>query len=164
MKLKKLEKKRRQEGKTNYTRRLILLKSEKPRLVIRKTNKYIILQIVETEGAQDKIISSITTKELLKHGWPENKKGCLKSLSASYLAGLLLGKLTKLNEEIILDIGLIPSTKASRIYAAVKGISDSGIKIKFNEKILPELEKIEGNGKLDSEEFNKIKQEIENVK
>ncbi|MBT3583115.1 50S ribosomal protein L18, partial [Candidatus Woesearchaeota archaeon] len=36
---------RRRAGKTNYHNRLALLLSRKPRLVIRKTNKYIICQI-----------------------------------------------------------------------------------------------------------------------
>ena len=93
--MKKLDKRRRREGKTNYRKRLSLLKSESPRLVVRKTNKYIILQIVESEKAQDKVIFTVSTKELLKHGWPEEKKGSLKSLGAAYLAGLLIGKKSK---------------------------------------------------------------------
>jgi ribosomal protein L18 len=42
----KLNKKRRLENKTNYTKRLILLKGGYLRLVVRKTNKYLILQII----------------------------------------------------------------------------------------------------------------------
>jgi large subunit ribosomal protein L18 len=37
---------RRREGKTNYYKRLKLIRSGKPRLVVRRTNKYIIAQIV----------------------------------------------------------------------------------------------------------------------
>lgn len=155
----KIDKRRRRENKTNYTKRLILLKGEMPRLVVRKTNRYIIIQIIESVNAQDKVIYSVVTKELLEYGWPEEKKGSLKSLSAAYLGGFLLGKKAKgLKATVILDTGLIPSTSGSRIYAVIKGIADSGLNINFNEKIIPSKEKIEGeNTKMDSELFNKIK-------
>lgn len=154
----KLDKKRRRERRTDYHKRLILLKGKTPRLVIRKTNKYLILQIVESKNAQDRILYSANTKELLNKGWPEDKKGSLKSLSAAYLTGYLLGKKLKQEIKVILDKGLIPSTKGSRIYAAVKGISDSGINIKYNKKIIPLEDKIHGeNTKINKEIFNKIR-------
>ena len=156
-KQKKLNKRRRLENKTNYTKRLILLKGNYPRLVVRKTNKYVILQIIESSHALDKVVYSVNTKELLKHGWPEDKKGSLKSLSASYLGGLLLGKKAKdLKQELILDSGLIPNTPSSRVYAAVKGIADSGIKIKFKEDVAPSEERIKSN----YEFFEKVKGEV----
>ena len=151
----KLNKRRRLENKTNYRKRLILLKSNLPRLVVRKTNRYLIVQITESVLAQDKIICSVNTKELLKHGWDKKKSGSLKSIAAGYLAGLLIGKKAKGIKKLILDMGLIPSTKGSRVYAVLKGVSDSGIKIKFNEKIIPAKEKLEG--KNISVDFNKIK-------
>ena len=40
----KVSKRRRIEAKTDYAKRIKLLKSEKPRLVFRRTNKYIIAQ------------------------------------------------------------------------------------------------------------------------
>ena len=115
-KQKKLNKRRRLEGKTNYTKILILLKGDYPRLVIRKTNKYIIMQIIESKHAQDKVLHSINTKELLKHGWPENKKGSLKSISAAYLGGLLLGKKAKDIKKVIraLDDGRLLSQVINR--------------------------------------------------
>ena len=154
----KLDKKRKLQRKTNYNKRLILLKGRSPRLVIRKTNKYIIMQIIESKNAQDRILYSATTKDLLKQEWPEDKKGSLKSLAASYLTGLLLGKKCKdkIKDKIILDTGLIPNTKGSRIYAGVKGIADSGLNISYNEKVMPSEEKI----KSDYEFFDKIKNKI----
>jgi len=154
--MKRLDKKRRIENKTNYTKRLILLKGESPRLVVRKSNKYIKLQIVESSHAQDKVIFQANTKELLKYGWPEDKQGSLKSLSASYLVGSLIAKKAKeLKGRVILDSGLIPNTKGSRVYACVKGAADSGLNIKFDEKIIPDMEKIEG-----IEFFSKVKEAI----
>jgi len=154
--MKKLDKRRRREKKTNYTKRLILLKGKTPRLVVRKTNKYLILQIIDSIHAQDNVLYSVNSKELLKQGWPEAKKGSLKSLSAGYLAGLLLGKKAKeLKQKIILDSGLIPNTKGSKVYAVVKGVTDSGLEINFNEKVMPSEERIQGK---DKEMFNKIKE------
>jgi len=158
-KQKKLDKKRRRERKTNYKKRLILLKGNYPRLVVRKTNKYIIMQIIESKHAQDKVLCSVNTKELLKYGWAEDKKGSLKSLPACYIGGLLLGKKVKNVKKFILDSGLAPSTKGSRIYACVKGISDSGIEIEHDEKILPSEERIK-----QIEGFDEIKETIGGIK
>jgi len=158
-KQKKLDKRRRQECKTNYNKRLILLKGNKLRLVVRKTNKYIILQIVDSLNAQDKVLYSANTLELLKKGWPEEKKGSLKNLSAAYLGGMLLGnKAKEIKKEVILDSGLIPSTKGSRVYAAVKGVSDSGIKINFDEKIMFDEDKIAE--KIGKDVFDKVKESL----
>ena len=155
----KLDKRRRREFKTNYHKRLILLKGKSPRLVIRKTNNYLVLQIIESIHAQDKTIFIVTTKDLLELGWPKEKAGSLKSTTASYLAGYLIGKrsLSKIKDRVIVDTGLSPSTKGSRIYAAIKGAADAGIKINIDEKIIPSKERIEGkNNKLETI-FNKVK-------
>lgn len=154
----KLDKRRRLEFKTNYNKRLKLLEGNSPKLVIRKTNRYIILQIVESKNAQDKVIYSVNTKELLKFGWPKEKQGSLKSLTAAYLGGLLIGKKAeKLKTRVILDTGLIPNTRGSRIYAAVKGAADAGLNINFDEKVIPPMDSIEGeNNKLDVI-FKKVK-------
>ena len=156
----KLDKRRKQERKTDYKQRLILLKSKSPRFVVRKTNKYLIMQIVESSKAQDLVKSGITTKELVKYGWPEDKSGSLKSLTASYLGGYLIGKKLK-SGKVILDMGLNPNTKGSRIYAAVKGLADSGIEINYSEEVVPSEEMIEGKNK---ELLNKIKENIQNGK
>ncbi len=158
-----LNKRRRREFKTDYKKRLRLLKGNYLRFVVRKTNKYLILQIVDSIKAQDKILFSSTTKELLKFDWPEEKKSSLKSLSAAYLTGLLLGKkIINLKKELILDSGLIPNTKASRVYSAVKGLVDSRIKIKHNNKIFPNEDQISGKYMKEdfSSEFKKIKEKI----
>lgn len=141
--VKKLSKQRRIENKTNYNKRLILLKSNLPRLVVRKTNRYLILQIIETDNAKDKVVYSVNTKELLKYNWSKDKKGSLKSISAAYLGGFLLGKKAKdLNKKIILDSGLIPNTKGSRVYSVLKGIIDSGINISYGKDIIPKEDRI----------------------
>lgn len=156
-----VSKRRRIESKTNYRKRLVLLKGKSPRLVVRKTNRYIILQIIESKNAQDKIISSVNSSELLEHGWPSEMAGSLKSVSAAYLSGLLLGKKAgKLKERLILDTGLIPSTKGSKVYAAVKGIADSGIEINYDAKMIPSKERLEGKDTKVKDIFSKVKSKI----
>ncbi len=142
----KLDKKRKLQGKTNYRKRLILLKGRLPRLIVRKTNRYVIIQIIKSKNAQDKVINGVNTRDLLKYGWPENRKGSMKSISACYLGGFLIGKKSK-EKKVILDTGLIPSTNGSRVYAVVKGILDAGIEINCNKKVFPSEERIKGENK-----------------
>lgn len=140
--MKLLAKRRRLERKTNYTKRKRLLEGGKSRIIIRKSNKYITIQYVESRVAQDKVKISLTSRELLKYGWPEEKAGSLKSLGAAYLTGLLFGKKITEFDKAILDTGLIRSTKGSKIYSALKGIVDSGFEIAYNEEVFPEEKRI----------------------
>lgn len=164
----KTQRRRRQEGRTDYGKRVKLLKSEKPRLVVRRTNKYIIAQYTLSEDARDKIIFGITSKALLKYGWPEEFKGSLKSVSAAYLTGFLTGnKIQKQKlEQPIIDFGMLRMQHKNKLFAFIKGIIDSGIEISCKEEAFPEEERIEGkNLKEDfSKQFNKIKSKIESEK
>ena len=153
----KIDKRRRIENKTNYNKRLKLLTGASPRLVIRKTNKYMIMQIIQSIHAQDKVVASVNTKELLKLDWPKDKEGSLKCLTASYLGGFLLAKKSKVDGRVILDTGLIPNTKGSRIYAAVKGFSDGKGEINYDEEVVPSEEMIKGkNEKIMKDIITKI--------
>ena len=133
--------KRRREKKTNYKKRLGLLKSEKIRLVIRKRLSNISVQFINFKREGDQTIASAFSSELKKLGW--NRTG---NIPASYLTGLLAGKRAKDKkiEEAILDLGLQTSTKGSRIYAALKGVLDSGINIPHSKEILPNEDRIKG--------------------
>ncbi len=133
---------RKREGRTNYKKRLKLLKSKKPRLIIRKTNKQIILQIAEYTPNGDKIICGVNSNILKKAGW---KYSC-NNLPACYLAGLFLGKkaLAKKVDKAILDAGLQTLVPGSRIYAALKGVIDSGMNIPVSNKIFPSQERLSG--------------------
>jgi len=150
-------KRRRKENKTDYKARLGLLKSGKNRLVIRKTNRFIIAQIVGSNIAQDEVIIGVNSKELISKGWPKEKIGSLKNLQACYLTGFLLGK--KYNgEEVILDIGLQRNVHKGRIYAVLKGVVEAGLNIKHNEESLPSDERI--NDEKMKEIVKKIKEKI----
>src|SRR3989339_525255 len=73
-------KRRRLEFKTDYNKRIKLLKSQRPRIVFRRTNKYVIVQYVTSYEAQDKVELGLNSKILLKYGWPESAKGSLRSI------------------------------------------------------------------------------------
>jgi large subunit ribosomal protein L18 len=141
---------RRLKGKTDYKSRLALLKSQKPRLVVRKTNRYIVAQIVMTDVAQDKIVVGHLSKDLLDQGWPKESAGSLKSMQACYLTGLLLAKNASKNKikNIILDLGMNRNVKKSRIYAVVKGAIEGGLEIPCNPDMLPTVEELKQNEKL----------------
>ena len=158
-------KRRRKEFKTDYKKRMGLLKSGKPRIVFRRTNKYLIAQYVESEEAQDKILFGISSKNLVKFGWPKNFLGSLKSIPAAYLTGFLFGKTIKEKKlkDPIVDFGMLRMEYKTKVYAFLKGLIDSGINISCPEGAFPEAERIEGkNLKEDfSNEFKKIKEKIE---
>ena len=161
-------KRRRNENKTDYKRRINLLKSQAPRVVFRKSNRYVIAQYTISNEAQDKVVIGVTSKVLMEHGWPQDMAGSLKSLPASYLTGFFLGKeIAKQKLETpIIDIGMIRNVNKSKVFAFIKGIVDSGIKIKCNEEAFPEEERIKGkNLKKDfSANFNKIKSNMDGSK
>jgi len=147
---------RRREGKTNYRKRLAYLKSGKPRAVVRKTLKYIIVQIVEYHEDGDRILVGLTSKKLKDYGW----SGSFKNTSAAYLTGYLAGKLAlqKGIKEAILDIGLQRPVKGSRVFAALKGLLDAGLEIPHGEDIFPSEERIKGLHI--SEEVGKMFEEV----
>ena len=74
---------RRREGKTNYKKRLALVKSGLPKLVVRKSNRYIVCQLIQFDPRGDKVLLHVNSKQLEKFGWkaPEhidaNTTNCL---------------------------------------------------------------------------------------
>jgi large subunit ribosomal protein L18 len=130
---------RKREGKTDYKQRIRLVASGKPRLVIRRTGKHIIAQIVEFHQDGDKVQAAATSKELAKYGW----KTHTKNTSAAYLTGLLCGRRAK-TKEAIADFGLNKSQKGGVLYAALKGATDAGLSIPHDKEILPPEDRITG--------------------
>lgn len=144
---------RRMEKKTDYKSRLALLKSGRPRLVVRKTNRYIVAQIVTTDIAQDSILIGMSTKDLIKAGWPKEKSGSLKSLAACYALGSILANKAKdldLGSKLVLDFGMHRNIHKSRIYALLKGALDAGLEIDHNPEVLPSEEELNKSGLLET--------------
>ncbi len=150
-------KRRRKEFKTDYKKRFALLKSGLPRIVFRKTDKYLIAQYVKSKEAQDKIIFGIDSRELLKYGWPE--KESIKSTPASYLTGYLIGGkiLLKKLEKPIIDFGMARVIHKTGAYAFIKGLIDSGIKIECKKETFPEESRIKGEHLKNKIPFEEIK-------
>lgn len=158
-------KSRRRSNKTDYGKRLKILKSERPRIVFRKTNKYVIAQYVTSDETKDRVEIGVNSKQLLNFGWPEDFKGSLKSIPASYLTGFLIGKkiLKEKKDAPIIDLGMIRTVHKTKIFAFVKGVVDSGVELKTDEKAFPEEARIKGkNLKKDfTATFDKIKSSID---
>ena len=134
---------RHRDGRTDYRRRLGLLRSKKIRLVIRRSLKQIRIQFIEYNNKGDKILLTIQSNELIKnHNW----KYPVGSTPAAYLTGLIAGK--KAQEaginNCILDIGRQRSTKGSNLYAAMKGVIDAGITCPHNKDMIPANERLIG--------------------
>lgn len=155
---------RRREGITNYKKRLGMLKSGVPRLVVRQTNKKIIAQLIEFGGAGDRVLASAMSTELAGFGWKHSPK----SVPAAYLTGMLAGRRTKDSNagECILDSGLKTITRGSRIFAVLKGALDAGLKIPHSPESLPSGERIRGKHIADyrkvdiSKDFDEVKGRI----
>jgi large subunit ribosomal protein L18 len=131
--------KRKRNGRTNYRKRLALLKSGTSRLVIRKTNTQIIAQLVTYEENGDKVSFTSGAALLKKNGW----KGATNNIPAAYQIGHNLGAANK-GKEAILDLGLHTPQKGGRIYAAVKGAIDGGLKMNVSEEVFPSEERLKG--------------------
>jgi large subunit ribosomal protein L18 len=128
-------KRRRSEGKTNYQRRLKLLKSRSLRIIIRASNNHMIVQFVESKKNGDRIIISAFSKELTKKYSYSANTG---NVPAAYLTGYLAGLRAKKNniKEAILDLGIF--YHRYRVLAAFKGIIDAGIDVPHKEEFFPE--------------------------
>lgn len=132
---------RRRENRTDYKKRIALLKSGLPRLVVRKSTKNISAQFVGAGKNGDSVAVSAHSKELKDFGW----KAHCGNLPAAYLTGLLAGLRAKEKkiETAVLDIGLASPVHGSIVFAVLKGALDSGVKISHSEAALPKKERIE---------------------
>ncbi len=133
---------RRREERTDYRLRRSLLVSGKPRAVVRVTNKYVYVQVTTAKASGDFVQAVACSKELAKLGW----KGGSGNLPSAYLTGALAGRraLEKGIKEAILDIGLKSSSKGSKVYAALKGLVDSGLEVPHSPNNIPPDERLAG--------------------
>lgn len=161
----KTQRRRRKENKTDYNKRLKLLKGEKPRIVFRKTNRFIISEYTLSKEAQDKTLFGFDSRKLNEYGWPKDAQGSLKSITAAYLTGYLTGKtvLKKKLENPILDTGMSRVIHKNKIYAFLKGIIDAGIKIECKKEFFPEESRIKGEHLKNKIPFNEIKLKIDKM-
>merc|ERR1712098_268717 len=163
--------KRRRVGKTDYYARKRLItqaknkyNAPKYRLVVRFTNRDIVMQIVTSEITGDKVFCAAYSHELRAYGIEHG----LTNWAAAYCTGLLIArrvlkklgmdedfagveeadgeyKLTEAGEDedsrrpfkAFLDVGLARTSTGARIFGAMKGASDGGILIPHSENRFP---------------------------
>jgi large subunit ribosomal protein L18 len=133
---------RRSQGKTNYRKRLALVKSGLHRLVVRRSNRYVVAQVIEFSPQGDKTVVHVNSSSLEKFGWTASKK----NMGAAYLTGLLAGKkaVQKKVERAILDIGFVTPKHKGWWASVLKGALDAGLKINADEAVLPGEERVSG--------------------
>jgi large subunit ribosomal protein L18 len=155
--------KRKREGKTDYRKRLNLLKSKLTRMVIRRSLKEIVIQFVNYSPDGDKILSTTRSTELKKHGLTGSKK----NIPAAYLVGLLAGKKAKELKitTVTPDFGIRKPHQKGVVFAALKGVIDAGIKTSLhdsnkNEAIFPDKERLKGNHTKTKINYDQIKEKI----
>ncbi len=147
---KTLQYRRKREGKTDYRKRLALLKSGLPRLVVRKSLHHVRAQIIEYHPDGDRVIADASTAELVKKF---GLKKARRNTVTAYLVGLLIGKkaAAKNIKEAVLDIGLYHPVKNAVVYAALKGAVDTGLHVPHDLEVLPRESRLKGEHLKESE-------------
>ncbi len=123
-------KRRRAKALTNYKKRVALLKSRLPRVVIRKSNRSITAQIVEYAPDGDMVKLAVNSAELKKLGWLPKR-----NIPTAYLTGMLLAKKAVekgMSGSFILDTGLYKPIKNNVVFSAAKGCMDNGLDLGAN--------------------------------
>ena len=157
---------RRIRGLTDYHQRLRLLKSKLTRVVVRRSNNNMLVQLVDYSANGDKILTSAKSVDLKKLGFTLHTG----NISAAYLTGMLAGKRllnSGHNTEVIVDLGLHKIKYGSRVFAAVKGLVDAGVVVKVGEAVFPEESRIMGEHlsvENAAEVIEKTKKAIEGLK
>ena len=136
--------KRRRSGRTDYRRRLRMLRGGAPRAVVRVSNTQVTCQLVEFGMGGDSIVASVNGNTLVKHGWPAGASR--KSVPACYVAGYALAKsaIAAGHDSAILDIGLASSSPGGRVFAALRGMVDAGLDVPHGADVLPDDDRING--------------------
>jgi len=118
------------------------LASGLPRIVVRKSTRYLTVQVVSSRAGGDVVQACAFSKELSGYHWV----GGFKNTPAAYLTGLLAGLKAKAKgiERAIPDIGLSPSVRSSRVFAALKGAVDAGLTISGDQDAYPPEARIGG--------------------
>ncbi|HKV89996.1 MAG TPA: 50S ribosomal protein L18 [Thermoplasmata archaeon] len=134
---------RRREGRTDYRSRLALLKSGKPRAVVRFSRGRMLVSVIAYDPLGDRVLATADSHELGKVGFPK-----LNSVStpAAYLTGYLAGLRAKASghAEAVLDVGLRRPAAGGRLLGALKGLLDAGVEIPHGTTAFPKAERING--------------------
>lgn len=134
---------RRREGRTDYRRRLRLLRSGRVRAVVRKSLNQTQVQIVEYTERGDRILVSAVSNELRDLGWT----GTTGNVPAAYLTGLLAGRRAAKAgiTAAVLDLGIQKPVHGGRVFAAAKGLVEGGVEVPHGEGVFPSEDRLHGS-------------------
>lgn len=134
---------RKREGRTDYRQRLKLLRSNEPRLVVRISLKHVSAQVIQFTSTGDVTVASAHSKQLGDLGWKDGTS----NLPAAYLVGLLCGyRAVKSGiEKSTFDIGMHHPTPGGKVFAALKGAVDAGLKVPHDESVMPGEDRLSGS-------------------
>ncbi|WP_053948468.1 50S ribosomal protein L18 [Halolamina sediminis] len=138
----KVPMRRRREVRTDYHQRLRLLKSGKPRLVARVSNKHVRAQLASPGPDGDEIHAAASSEDLSEYGW-EAPTG---NLPSAYLTGYLAG-LRAIDaglDEAVLDLGLNTATPGNKAFAVQEGAIDAGLEIPHSDSVLADWSRNRG--------------------
>lgn len=126
---------RRRRALTNYAKRLALVKSGKPRMVVRKSLKSVVVQFLTYADKGDVVVAAASSPELKKLGWAPRG-----NLPTAYLTGALAAKRAEVKgvKDFVLDIGLATASKSSVLFGAAKGALDAGLHTNFDKDAVDE--------------------------
>jgi large subunit ribosomal protein L18 len=136
-------------------------------MVVRKTNRAIIIQLVTARPEGDRTLVAANSHELTALGYT----GPGGNLPAAYLTGLLFAVRARKAgyEAAILDIGLHRASRGARVFAALKGAIEGGLEIPHGEEVLPDDARVRGEhiaahaperGSALSEQVTRVKERI----
>ena len=134
---------RRRSGRTNYRRRLRLLRSGLPRAVVRKSLNQTHVQIVRYDEGGDRIVASAVSLELRKFGWTAGTG----NVPAAYLTGLLAARRAVQGgvAQVVLDLGVQDPVGGGRLFAAARGLVDGGVNLPHGDDVFPADERVRGS-------------------
>ena len=133
---------RRRQGKTDYRTRLALLKSGEARVVVRTSNRNVIVQFVSYDETGDQVVATAEARELPELGY----KAAGNNTPSAYLTGRLAATRAKEKgvENGVLDIGRAQPHKGGVIFGALKGVVDGGVEVPASESVFPAEERWRG--------------------
>ncbi|MCI4353168.1 MAG: 50S ribosomal protein L18 [Thermoplasmata archaeon] len=134
---------RRREGKTDYRTRLRLLRGDRPRAVVRVTNRRVLVSLTAYDPHGDRVLASAESPELTSVGFPEPN---LRTTPAAYLTGYLAGVRAKAagTSSAVLDVGIRHPAPGGRLMGALKGLLDAGLDIPHGDEGLPSADRLNG--------------------
>src|SRR2546427_64511 len=152
---------RRREGRTDYRSRAKLLRSGKPRVVVRKTLNQTIIQFIVADAGGDRVVPTAQSLEPEERGWAAGTR----NPPAAYPTGNLAGKraAAKGVSAAILDLGLQRPSKGGRLLAALPGLLDAGVAVPHSPDVLPSKERVRGAhiGESIPMQFDAVKAKLE---